>query len=93
MNRFDGRGDERDESEMLLFPPPPALPLPRPDDDLEDFGVDGACLLWVDEGEDGGGVPDLLALASRAAFWLLRPKGERAAADERFGAGDGILSA
>ena len=82
--RLDGAGDEREEREMLLFPPLPLwLPLPSPD---AFFGVDGDCLLELEEGEEGGGV----ALARRAAFWLLRPKGESAAADGRLGAGEGM---
>ena len=68
MNRLDGSGDDRDDNEILLFPPPPLLlPFPRPDD-LLPFGVDGACLLELDDGDGGGGVPDLFAFASRAAF-------------------------
>lgn len=80
--RFDGRGEGRDEREMLLFPSPPVLlPLPSPDD-FDDLGVAGA-LFELDEGEDGGGMPDLFAFASSAAFWLLRPNGDSAAADGR----------
>lgn len=88
--RFDAMGEERDESDMLRFPPPPAtlFPFPKPDD-LDPFGVEGACL-FEPEGEPGGGVPDLFALASRAAFWLFLPKGDNAAAEGLFEAGDGI---
>lgn len=76
---------------MLLFPPPPppAAPLPIPSpEDLDPLGVEGAGLLGVLEVD--GVPPDLLALASSAAFWLLRPNGDMAAADGRFEAGDGI---
>lgn len=89
--RFEGKGDEREESDMLRLPPPPPLPLPSPDD-FDPFGVLGACLFELDDGDEGGGVPDLLALASKAAFWLLRPNGDMAAADGRFDAGEGILA-
>lgn len=95
MYRFGAAGDERDdpESEMLRLPsplpPPPPLPLPRADD-FNPLGVDGACLL-VDPEEDGGGVPDLPAFANRAAFWLFFPNGDSEAAEDRFGAVDGML--
>ena len=90
VNRLDANGDERDESEMLLFPLT-ALLLPCPRlEDLEPLGVEGACLLELD-GDEGGGVPDLFAFASNAAFWLFRPNGDSAAADGRLGAGEGML--
>lgn len=90
---FVGPGDERDdpESEILRFPPLPLpLPFPKPDV-LELFGVDGACRLVEPEEDVGGGVPDLPAFARRAAFWLFLPKGDSAAAEGRFEAGDGML--
>lgn len=94
VNRVEGAGDDREDKEMLLLPlPPEPLPLPRPDD-FEPFGVDGACRPPEDEEEEagGGGVPALAAFASSAAFWLFLPNGERAAADGRLGAGDGMMA-
>lgn len=89
MNRLDASGDEREESDIFLFPPPVLL-LPFPMFDvLDPFGVEGGCLFEL-EGDGGGGVPDLFAFAKRAAFWLFLPNGDSAAADGRFGAGEGM---
>lgn len=77
---------------MLRLPPlpPPVFPVPSAEA-LDDFGVEGACRFeLLDEGEDGGVELALFALASRAAFWLLRPNGDSAAADARLLAGDGM---